>query len=118
MTANQLASTDNEASALTLRQVVETALKVLPEQAQTLQQILSQPGIDIAFSKFVLDSRQLDNEVNNVPSVAAPAAFVLLKSHTQPIEKSQQYAQVAAEKAAFILTEIDPQHLASSTQTA
>ena len=40
MTANQLASTDNEASALTLRQVVETALKVLPDQAQTLQQIL------------------------------------------------------------------------------
>ena len=118
MTANQLASTDNEASALTLRQVVETALKVLPEQSQTLQQILSQPGIDIAFSKFVLDSRQLDNEVNNAPSVAAPAAFVLLKSHTQPIEKSQQYAQVAAEKAAFILTEIEPQYLASSTQTA
>ncbi|EGK13514.1 UDP-N-acetylmuramoyl-L-alanyl-D-glutamate--2,6-diaminopimelate ligase [Psychrobacter sanguinis] len=118
MTTNQSASTDNEASALTLRQVVETALKVLPEQAQTLQQILSQPGIDIAFSKFVLDSRQLDNEVNTAPSVAAPAAFVLLKSHTQPIEKSQQYAQVAAEKAAFILTEIDPQHLASSTQTA
>lgn len=118
MTANQLASTDNEASALTLRQVVETALKVLPEQSQTLQQILSQPGIDIAFSKFVLDSRQLGNEVNNAPSVAAPAAFVLLKSHTQPIEKSQQYAQVAAEKAAFILTEIEPQYLASSTQTA
>lgn len=118
MTANQLASTDNEASALTLRQVVETALKVLPEQAQTLQQILSQPGIDIAFSKFVLDSRQLDNEVSNAPSVAAPAAFVSLKSHTQPIEKSQQYAQVAAEKAAFILTEIEPQYLASSTQTA
>ena len=118
MTANQLASTDNEASALTLRQVVETALKVLPEQSQTLQQILSQPGIDIAFSKFVLDSRQLDNEVSNAPSVAAPAAFVSLKSHTQPIEKSQQYAQVAAEKAAFILTEIEPQYLASSTQTA
>jgi len=118
MTANQLASTDNEASALTLQQVVETALKVLPEQTQTLQQILSQPGIDIAFSKFVLDSRQLDNEVNNAPSVAAPAAFVLLKSHTQPIEKSQQYAQVAAEKAAFILTEIEPQYLAFSTQTA
>lgn len=118
MTENQLASTDNEASALTLRQVVETALKVLPEQSQTLQQILSQPGIDIAFSKFVLDSRQLDNEVNNAPSVAAPAAFVSLKSHTQPIEKSQQYAQVAAEKAAFILTEIEPQYLASSTQTA
>ena len=52
MTANQLASTDNEASALTLRQVVETALKVLPEQSQTLQQILSQPGIDIAFSNL------------------------------------------------------------------
>lgn len=118
MTANQSASTDNEASALTLRQVVETALKVLPEQAQTLQQILSQPGIDIAFSKFVLDSRQLDNKVNTAPPVAAPAAFVLLKSHTQPIEKSQQYAQVAAQKAAFILTEIDPQYLASSTQTA
>jgi len=118
MTANQLASTDNEVSALTLRQVVETTLKVLPEQSQTLQQILSQPGIDIAFSKFVLDSRQLDNEVNNAPSVAAPAAFVSLKSHTQPIEKSQQYAQVAAEKAAFILTEIEPQYLASSTQTA
>lgn len=108
MTVNQLAVTDNEPAVLTLRQVAETALKVLPQQAQALQQLLSyQSVIDIAFSKFVLDSRQLSNEADS----AAPAAMVLLKSHTQPIEKSQQYVKDAAQKAAFILTEIEPKDL-------
>lgn len=113
MTVNQLAATDHKSAVLTLRQVAETALKVLPQQAQALQQLLSYESvIDIAFSKFVLDSRQLGNEADNT----APAALVLLKSHTQPIQKSQQYAKDAAQKAAFILTEIEPEQLAYEAQ--
>lgn len=113
MTANQSTAADSEATVLTLRQVAEAALTVLPQQTQTLQKLLSQPqGLDLEFSKFVLDSRQLAGEQES----ATPAAFVLLKSHTQPIEKSQQYAKAASTQAAFILTEIEPEALEYSEQ--
>ena len=60
MTANQSTAADSEATVLTLRQVAKAALTVLSQQTQTLQQLLSQPqGLDLEFSKFVLDSRQL-----------------------------------------------------------
>ncbi|HAO60307.1 MAG TPA: UDP-N-acetylmuramoyl-L-alanyl-D-glutamate--2,6-diaminopimelate ligase, partial [Psychrobacter sp.] len=108
MTANQSTAADSEATVLTLRQVAKAALTVLSQQTQTLQQLLSQPqGLDLEFSKFVLDSRQLAGKQES----AAPAAFVLLKSHTQPIEKSQQYAKAASTQAAFILTETEPEAL-------
>ncbi len=117
MTANQSTATDSEATVLTLRQVAAVALKVLPQQAQTLQQLLSQPqGLDLEFSRFELDSRQLASATDEESS--APAAFVLLKSHTQPIEKSQQYAKAASKQAAFILTEIAPDALGYDAQNA
>ena len=115
MTANQSTATDSEAKVLTLRQVAEVAVKILPQQTQTLQQLLSQPqGLDLEFSRFVLDSRQLSGASDKEST--APAAFVLLKSHTQPIEKSQQYAKAASTQAAFILTEIETEALGYDAQ--
>lgn len=117
MTANQSTATDSEAKVLTLRQVAEAAVKILPQQTQTLKQLLSEPqGLDLEFSRFVLDSRQLSGASEK--GSTAPAAFVLLKSHTQPIEKSQQYAKAASEQAAFILTEIEPEALGYDAQNA
>ncbi|WP_296237829.1 UDP-N-acetylmuramoyl-L-alanyl-D-glutamate--2,6-diaminopimelate ligase [Psychrobacter sp. UBA5136] len=52
----------------------------------------------IPFEQFCLDSRQL----------AANDVFVLLKSHTPNCQKSRDYLYQAAERAAFILSEIDP----------
>ncbi|WP_296402759.1 UDP-N-acetylmuramoyl-L-alanyl-D-glutamate--2,6-diaminopimelate ligase [Psychrobacter sp.] len=115
MTVHQSVVTDNEISALTLHQLATIALKVLPQQAESLNQLLSVPqGIDVPFSKFVLDSRQLMADTD----CELPAAFVLLKSHTQPIEKSQQYAKTASQQAAFILTEIPPEDLQYNVQGA
>ena len=114
MIANHSPSTDNEPAKLTLRQIVETALRVLPDQAETLQSLLSNDSvIDIAFSKFVLDSRNLTSQ----PEASVPAAFVLLKSHTQPLAKSQQYAKAASKQAAFIITEIEPSTLDYNPQS-
>lgn len=110
MTANQTSAT-----ALTLRQVIETALQVLPQQASVWQQLLVQPqGLDIAFSTFVLDSREVAGGTKD----AIPPAFVLLKSHTQPIESSRQYAKAASDQAAFIITEIDPEALGYDAQSS
>lgn len=115
MTANQPTAIDSETTVLTLRQVATAALKALPQQAQALQQLLSQPqGLDLEFSRFVLDSRQLTSA--NDAELAVLDAFVLLKSHTQPIEKSQQYAKAASKQAAFILTEIAPEALGYDAQ--
>ncbi|MBK3393818.1 UDP-N-acetylmuramoyl-L-alanyl-D-glutamate--2,6-diaminopimelate ligase [Psychrobacter sp. M9-54-1] len=52
----------------------------------------------IPFEQFCLDSRRL----------AANDVFVLLKSHTPNCQKSRDYLYQAAERAAFILSEIDP----------
>ena len=61
--------------------------------------------LDIPFLQFRLDSRQL--EPNDV--------FVLLKSHIPNCQKSRDYLYQAAEHAAFILSEIDPTALLSTT---
>jgi len=61
--------------------------------------------LDIPFLQFRLDSRQL--EPNDV--------FVLLKSHIPNCQKSRDYLYQAAENAAFILSEIDPTALLSTT---
>jgi len=90
-----------------LRSIVNAAVKILPQHQSTLQ-LLSVPAVlDVPFSKFVLDSRQLAKR----DASSAPAAFVLLKSQTQPLQKSQQYVQTALPQAAFIISEIDPQQL-------
>lgn len=60
--------------------------------------------LETPFRQFQLDSRQ----------VASHDAFILLKSHSNDLAKSQAYARQAMEKAAFILSEVDPDELAIS----
>ncbi len=118
----------------TLRNLITVALRVLPPQQTTahvvlqalLQKELQQEAVlDIPFAKFVLDNRQLtpanaahrgtlaaveNNDIEADASVAInhpKEVFVLLKSHTQPIDTSANYVQMAAKHAAFILSEID-----------
>lgn len=107
MTHNR--ATDSETKILV--QLIDTALKINTENTDALQDLSAQAAdIDTAFSGFVLDSRQL----SQAEAASTKAAFVLLKSHTQPIEKSQQYAQSASKQAAFILSELDTQALGYS----
>lgn len=63
------------------------------QQSADLEQIANIP-----FQQLRLDSRQL----------AANDVFVLLKSQTQNDQKSRDYLQQAATKAAFILSELNP----------
>ena len=86
---------------------IEQALQKLSTQT-TLIGADSKPinsFLDIQFLQFRLDSRQL--EPNDV--------FVLLKSHIPNCQKSRDYLYQAAEHAAFILSEIDPTALLSTT---
>ncbi|MGP5010896.1 UDP-N-acetylmuramoyl-L-alanyl-D-glutamate--2,6-diaminopimelate ligase [Psychrobacter glacincola] len=86
---------------------IEQALQKLSTQT-TLVGADSKPinsFLDIPFLQFRLDSRQL--EPNDV--------FVLLKSHIPNCQKSRDYLYQAAEHAAFILSEIDPTALLSTT---
>ena len=86
---------------------IEQALQKLSTQT-TLIGADSKPMnsfLDIPFLQFRLDSRQL--EPNDV--------FVLLKSHIPNCQKSRDYLYQAAEHAAFILSEIDPTALLSTT---
>lgn len=86
---------------------IEQALQKLSTQT-TLIGVDSKPinsFLDIPFLQFRLDSRQL--EPNDV--------FVLLKSHIPNCQKSRDYLYQAAEHAAFILSEIDPTALLSTT---
>ena len=86
---------------------IEQALQKLSTQT-TLIGADSKPMnsfLDIPFLQFRLDSRQL--EPNDV--------FVLLKSHIPNCQKSRDYLYQAAENAAFILSEIDPTALLSTT---
>lgn len=90
----------------TLAQLLEYLAVSVPsftQQQQTAyQQLIAQPQIlALPFERLVLDSRQLQ----------ANDGFILLRSQTQPIETSREYAKAAASKAAFIITEIDEAHL-------
>lgn len=89
---------------------IEQALQKLSTQT-TLIGADSKPinsFLDIPFLQFRLDSRQL--EPNDV--------FVLLKSHIPNCQKSRDYLYQAAENAAFILSEIDPTALLSTTSVS
>jgi len=89
---------------------IEQALQKLSTQT-TLIGVDSKPinsFLDIPFLQFRLDSRQL--EPNDV--------FVLLKSHIPNCQKSRDYLYQAAENAAFILSEIDPTALLSTTSVS
>ena len=89
---------------------IEQALQKLSTQT-TLIGADSKPinsFLDIPFLQFRLDSRLL--EPNDV--------FVLLKSHLPNCQKSRDYLYQAANNAAFILSEIDPTALLSTTSVS
>lgn len=72
-----------------------TAFMPTPSQAKSNQ---IDSVANIPFHQFCLDSRQLE----------AGDVFVLLKSQTPNCQKSRDYLHQAAKNAAFILSEIDP----------
>lgn len=77
-------------------------------QGQWLAWLQAVPDLNLVaelpFQSIKLDSR----------AVATNDVFVLLSSHTQDCQKSRDYLYQAAKKAAFILSEIDPQALLST----
>ncbi|MEZ7503074.1 UDP-N-acetylmuramoyl-L-alanyl-D-glutamate--2,6-diaminopimelate ligase [Psychrobacter sp. Arc29] len=119
MTMPTLSSNSATVTTATLQQLIDTSDKLLAQQltamiATSVQQASSQLGADqiqsvahIPFQQFQLDSRQLSN--NDV--------FILLKSHTPNFQKSHDYLLQAAEKAAFVLSEMDPAALISEANT-
>ncbi|SNT70946.1 UDP-N-acetylmuramoyl-L-alanyl-D-glutamate--2,6-diaminopimelate ligase [Psychrobacter sp. LV10R520-6] len=87
---------------VTLQQLIE-ANASNPRLQQPLVAMIQAVGNpnsveSIPFQQFHLDSRQ----------VAANDVFILLKSQTPNCQKSRDYLLQATEKAAFILSEIDP----------
>lgn len=70
---------------------------------QAYQQLreAAQSIMTCAFTQFQLDSRQVaDND-----------AFILLKSQSNDLLRSRQYLEQAQQRAAFILSEVDPDEL-------
>lgn len=127
MTVNSPLVARNNSEGVTLRQLIDTAMQVLPLQRLILKQVLQQAQdieakaecttlLDSTFAQFVLDSRQFSKE--QAANKNVKDAFVLLKSHTQPIEKSQQYAKAASQQAVFILSEIGASELGYSTDSS
>ncbi|WP_230658758.1 UDP-N-acetylmuramoyl-L-alanyl-D-glutamate--2,6-diaminopimelate ligase [Psychrobacter sp. I-STPA10] len=77
-------------------------------QQQACTQLLNSDIANIPFENLRLDSRQLNEN----------DGFVLLKSHTQPMHTSFEYAKVASHKAAFIISEIDMTQVVDSADKA
>ncbi len=94
-------NTDNSRSELQQRLAAKLKELTDAETQRPLHNISS--VMSIAFSQLRLDSRQVD----------AQDVFVLLKSQQPNCQQSRHYLQQAAKKAAFILSEIDPQALLS-----
>ncbi|GAB2630791.1 MULTISPECIES: UDP-N-acetylmuramoyl-L-alanyl-D-glutamate--2,6-diaminopimelate ligase [Psychrobacter] len=119
MTMPTLSPNSATVTTATLQQLIHTSDNRLAQQltamiAASVQQASSQSGADqiqsiahIPFQQFQLDSRQLSN--NDV--------FILLKSHNPNYQKSRNYLLQAAEKAAFVLSEMDPAALISEANT-
>ena len=119
MTMPTLSPNSATVTTATLQQLIDTSDNRLAQQltamiAASVQQASSQSGADqiqsiahIPFQQFQLDSRQLSN--NDV--------FILLKSHNPNHQKSRNYLLQAAEKAAFVLSEMDPAALISEANT-
>ncbi|WP_394212027.1 UDP-N-acetylmuramoyl-L-alanyl-D-glutamate--2,6-diaminopimelate ligase [Psychrobacter piscatorii] len=119
MTMPTLSPNSATVTTATLQQLIDTSDNRLAQQltamiATSVQQASSQSGADqiqsvahIPFQQFQLDSRQLSN--NDV--------FILLKSHNPNYQKSRHYLLQAAEKAAFVLSEMDPVALISEANT-
>ncbi len=119
MTMPTLSPNSATVTTATLQQLIDTSDNRLAQQltamiAASVQQASSQSGADqiqsiahIPFQQLQLDSRQLSN--NDV--------FILLKSHNPNYQKSRNYLLQAAEKAAFVLSEMDPAALISEANT-
>lgn len=119
MTMPTLSPNSATVTTATLQQLIDTSDNRLAQQltamiATSVQQASSQSGADqiqsvahIPFQQFQLDSRQLSN--NDV--------FILLKSHNPNYQKSRHYLLQAAEKAAFVLSEMKPAALISEANT-
>ena len=111
MTMPTLSPNSATVTTATLQQLIDTSGSRLAQQLTAMittsdQQALSgsdsaQSVADIPFGQFRLDSRQLSN--NDV--------FILLKSHNPNYQKSRNYLLQAAEKAAFVLSEMDSAEL-------
>ena len=96
---------DKDSNSYTLQQAL--AAMIASSEQRSSAQSDSKPVVsisDIAFNKFCLDSRQL----------APKDVFVLLQSHVPNCQKSRDHLFQAAENAAFILSEIDPNALIST----
>nr|WP_241878906.1 hypothetical protein [Psychrobacter sp. PraFG1]UNK05518.1 hypothetical protein MN210_00920 [Psychrobacter sp. PraFG1] len=77
-----------------LRSIVHAAVKILPQHQSTLQ-LLSVPAVlDVPFSKFALDSRQLAKR----DASSAPAAFVLLKVRLSLCKKASSMSKLPYRK--------------------
>lgn len=98
--------TESNYNLVTLQQLMDGSQSGDKDQGRLRQHLLDmlvqdQSVADIAFHQFQLDSRQ----------VGAQDVFVLLKSQIPNCQKSRHYIEQAAQNAAFILSEIDPQAL-------
>ena len=100
--------TTSSQHAVTLQQLMESSRgDALGLQLSQMVKGLENPSdiTNIAFSNIRLDSRQ----------VATNDVFVLLQSQSKNCQKSREYLSQAAKTAAFILAEIDPLALFSSS---
>ena len=100
--------TTSSKHAVTLQQLMESSRgDALGLQLSQMVKGLENPSdiANIAFNDIRLDSRQ----------IMANDMFVLLQSQSKNCQKSRDYVSQAAKKAAFILAEIDPLALFSSS---
>ncbi|MGM8886505.1 UDP-N-acetylmuramoyl-L-alanyl-D-glutamate--2,6-diaminopimelate ligase [Psychrobacter sp. 1U2] len=98
----------NKNRTVTLQQLLDNKNQDSNPASKRLSQQLTSitalsPVMGISFAQLRLDSRQ----------VAKNDAFILLKSHTPNCQQSRRYLQQAANNAAFILSELDPEALLS-----
>jgi len=99
---------NNQTSTVTLQQLLNNKHQDSTPASKRLSQQLTSitalsPVMGISFAQLRLDSRKM----------AENDAFILLKSQTPNCQQSRHYLQQAANSAAFILSEIDPQALLS-----
>lgn len=95
-------SSQSSVTVVTLQQLIEGSGSNpgLQQQLTAIIQATGNPNLvaNIPFQQFRLDSRQ----------VATNDVFILLKSQTPNCQKSRQNLHQAGQRAAFILSEIDP----------
>ncbi|WP_435979412.1 UDP-N-acetylmuramoyl-L-alanyl-D-glutamate--2,6-diaminopimelate ligase [Psychrobacter sp. DM4] len=97
--------TESNHSLVTLQQLMDSTNnsddKGIPLRKYIVDMLVEISVATIPFNQFRLDSRQM----------VAKDVFVLLKSQTPNCQNSRYYTEQAAQDAAFILSEIDPQAL-------